>query len=337
MVASFRDAVSHWLDVVLPADLYVARRRPRPATRPLPPGLREAAPRVPGVARAETQRACALPLDPARPAVLLIARPLAARAAPAARRRAAPPRRRARPRSTSARRWSSSTAPARRPLPAAAAGRARRPFFVRGIWRDYVRQFGAIAITPRDFSASPATGAINDVALWLAPGADRRGRRRACAARRRARHGALLQSPRSREIRATSLRIFDRSFAVTYWLQAVAIAIGLFGIAASSGPGAGTAQGVRPAGPPGLSARRCSRSSPAKARPGRRRRAAGLALGLAVSVVLVQVVNPQSFHWTMDLLLPGCGWLRWRRGGRGGTATAGSPRARAIGRARCWR
>jgi putative ABC transport system permease protein len=30
-----------------------------------------------------------------------------------------------------------------------------------------------------------------------------------------------------------SLRIFDRSFAVTYWLQAVAIAIGLFGVAAS--------------------------------------------------------------------------------------------------------
>jgi putative ABC transport system permease protein len=30
----------------------------------------------------------------------------------------------------------------------------------------------------------------------------------------------------------------------------------------------------------------------------------GLALGIAVSVVLVDVVNPQSFHWTMDLLLP---------------------------------
>ena len=30
----------------------------------------------------------------------------------------------------------------------------------------------------------------------------------------------------------------------------------------------------------------------------------GLPLGLAVSVVLVHVVNPQSFHWTMELLLP---------------------------------
>jgi putative ABC transport system permease protein len=31
---------------------------------------------------------------------------------------------------------------------------------------------------------------------------------------------------------------------------------------------------------------------------------AGLALGIAVAVVLVHVVNPQSFHWTMELLLP---------------------------------
>ena len=30
----------------------------------------------------------------------------------------------------------------------------------------------------------------------------------------------------------------------------------------------------------------------------------GLGLGIAVSVVLVKVVNPQSFHWTMELLLP---------------------------------
>ena len=34
---------------------------------------------------------------------------------------------------------------------------------------------------------------------------------------------------------------------------------------------------------------------------------AGLGLGLVVAVVLVHVVNPQSFHWTMDLMLP---WLK---------------------------
>jgi putative ABC transport system permease protein len=34
---------------------------------------------------------------------------------------------------------------------------------------------------------------------------------------------------------------------------------------------------------------------------------AGVALGLMVAVVLVHVVNPQSFHWTMQLTLP---WVR---------------------------
>ena len=33
----------------------------------------------------------------------------------------------------------------------------------------------------------------------------------------------------------------------------------------------------------------------------------GVVLGLTVSVVLVKVVNPQSFHWTMDLIVP---WVR---------------------------
>ncbi|WP_312567405.1 FtsX-like permease family protein, partial [Diaphorobacter sp.] len=31
---------------------------------------------------------------------------------------------------------------------------------------------------------------------------------------------------------------------------------------------------------------------------------AGTLLGLAVATVLVHVVNPQSFHWTMDLAVP---------------------------------
>ncbi|WP_199139054.1 hypothetical protein, partial [Delftia sp. ASV31] len=31
---------------------------------------------------------------------------------------------------------------------------------------------------------------------------------------------------------------------------------------------------------------------------------AGSLLGLGVAVILVHVVNPQSFHWTMELSLP---------------------------------
>jgi putative ABC transport system permease protein len=121
--------------------------------------------------------------------------------------------------------------------------------------------------------------------------------------------GDLLEFGTASQIRATSLKIFDRSFAVTYWLQAVAIGIGLFGVAAS------------------FSAQVLSRRKEfgLLVHLGLTRRQilavvayegaawtslgalAGLGLGLAVSVVLVHVVNPQSFHWTMEMSLP---WMR---------------------------
>jgi putative ABC transport system permease protein len=146
------------------------------------------------------------------------------------------------------------------------------------------------------------------MALWLKPAADvnqiqQRLRDRASA---RGFDGALLEFASVGEIRTTSLRIFDRSFAVTYWLQAVAIAIGLFGIAASF-----SAQVLARRKEFGLLAHlglTRSQILTVVAVEGAVWTATGallgLLLGLAVSVVLVHVVNPQSFHWTMDLLLP---------------------------------
>ncbi len=93
---------------------------------------------------------------------------------------------------------------------------------------------------------------------------------------------------------------------MTYWLQAVAIAIGLFGIAASF-----SAQVLARRKEFGLLAHLGFTRRQVLAVVAGEGAAwtaigavAGLLLGLAVSVVLVKVVNPQSFHWTMDLLVP---------------------------------
>ena len=108
------------------------------------------------------------------------------------------------------------------------------------------------------------------------------------------------------EIRAISMGIFDRSFAVTYWLQAVAIGIGLFGVAASF-----SAQVLARRKEFGLlSHLGLTRQQILTLVAGEGAlwsttgTLLGLGLGLAVSVVLVKVVNPQSFHWTMDLAPP---------------------------------
>ncbi|MBC7609305.1 MAG: ABC transporter permease, partial [Polaromonas sp.] len=176
---------------------------------------------------------------------------------------------------------------------------------------DYARQFGAIALDKRDFERLSGDRRVNDLGIWLDGDASSEDVEQTVRreADRVAGAGALIEFASTRQIRAISLKIFDRSFAVTYWLQGVAIAIGLFGVAASF-----SAQ---------VLARR--KEFGLLAHLGLTRRqiltvvagegaawtfigsVAGLALGLAVALVLVHVVNPQSFHWTMDLVLP---WLR---------------------------
>ena len=208
---------------------------------------------------------------------------------------------------------------------------------VRGVWRDYARQFGAIAIDAADWRRISGDARINDIALWLAPSASTSAveRELRALAADSGYDAALIEFAAPREIRAASLRIFDRSFAVTYWLQAVAIAIGLFGVAASF-----SAQVLARRKEFGLLVHLgLTRAQILAVVAGEGAlwtavgAALGLALGLAVSVVLVKVVNPQSFHWTMELLLP------WARLAAlcvavvlAGTSTAFLSARRAVGR-----
>jgi putative ABC transport system permease protein len=148
-------------------------------------------------------------------------------------------------------------------------------------------------------------------------------------------NGELLELASVGEIRALSLRIFDRSFAVTYWLQGVAIAIGLFGIAASfSAQVLARRKEFGLLAHLGLTRRQVLTVVSAEGAVWTAAGALlGLGLGIAVSVVLVKVVNPQSFHWTMELLLP------WPRLAAlcvavvaAGTLTAGLAARHAAGR-----
>jgi putative ABC transport system permease protein len=313
MVASFRDSVSRWLDVVLPADVYVRTTGSTSAgdTSFLSPALVQSAMQVPGVARLSTQRVRTLLLDPARPPVALLARPIGD------------------PASSLPLVGSLETVPAgsmavyvseamvdlygarlgqRLALLDGVLAPGAGNFVVAGVWRDYVRQSGAVMMEQADYQRLTGDRGVTDLQLWLAPDADATQVQQALRERAGA-AGALLDFASAQEIRATSLRIFDRSFAVTYWLQAVAIGIGLFGVAASF-----SAQVLARRKEFGLLAHLgLTRAQILGVVAGEGAAwtligsAAGLLLGLAVAVVLVHVVNPQSFHWTMDLLVP---WAR---------------------------
>jgi putative ABC transport system permease protein len=328
MVASFRDSVTQWLDRILPADLYVRSATGMGASDTVffSPDFVLAARQLPDVSKLQAQRMLPLSLQSSLPAVALLARELGdpARSLPLL----APPL--PVPPGQIGVYVSEAVvdlhgAVAGQPLPA--LSKAFRPlalanqgpeaiFFVAGVWRDYARQSGSIAMELADFRRLTHDQRANDLVLWLDQPDDATrvqqalqalaGPDAAQGADAQSGTGGLLEFGTSAQIRAISLKIFDRSFAVTYWLQAVAIGIGLFGVAAS------------------FSAQVLSRRKEfgLLAHLGLTRRQilgvvaleglawttlgaiAGLGLGLVVAVVLVQVVNPQSFHWTMDLMLP---------------------------------
>ncbi|MDP3606161.1 MAG: FtsX-like permease family protein, partial [Polaromonas sp.] len=166
MVASFRDSVTHWLDVVLPADLYVRTASNTAAgdTVYFSPEFVAALAQVPGVERSGSLRVTQLLLDAGQPAVALIARdlqdvagglPLVGEPLPVPAGQVAiyvsepmvdlydaqPGRSFAR--LSDPFRALAHSGQAQPAINSGAGGKLDVPqFFVAGVWRDYARQFG---------------------------------------------------------------------------------------------------------------------------------------------------------------------------------------------------
>ena len=342
MVSSFRGSVVDWLDAVLPAPLYVQSAGARSSDTPaFNAALIDKIAQLDGVERVQGTRHVPLLLAPARPPIVLIARPLGAAAArtlplvaPGLR---VPPGRIAIYVSEAVvDLWHVAPGEGFGPFfesfrPLALTGRAlTAPFFIAGVWRDYARQSGTVVMDSADYIRLSGDDRANDLWLWPRAGADRAALQRAItalAAPDASQESAqgLLEFTAAQDIRTRSLQIFDRSFAITYWLQAVAIGIGLFGVAASfSAQVLARRKEFGLLAHLGLTRRQIlmvvAGEGAAWSSVGA---LAGVLLGLAVSVVLVHVVNPQSFHWTMVLRVP---WLRLLALGlavvAAGTATA---------------
>jgi len=306
MVASFRTSLDAWLERVLPADVYLrANAAGDSAYLTADDQARIAA--LPGIRRAEFVREQQLLLDPYRPRIVLLARQ--GDAATLARQL---------PLTSEA----LSVVPGAPPpvwvneamvdlygfafgqvIELPLAGRSTA-FTVAGVWRDYARSQGALVIERARYIALTDDRTATNAALWLAPGADLPSVSRAIV--RDIPGGSRLDIAAPEEIRALSLKAFDRTFAVTYALELAAVVIGLFGLSSSFGAlvlsrrrefgllrhigmtqrqiGAMLAvEGVIVSGI-GL--------------------VIGFCLGWLISLILIHVVNPQSFHWSMELFAP---------------------------------
>jgi putative ABC transport system permease protein len=304
MVASFRDALDAWLGQILPADAYV-RASSTGDTGYLTPQDQARIAALPGVLRVEFLNEQQLLLDPLRPRIVLLARtidparagerlPLLAEAPPAP---GAPPA------------WVNE---AMVDLYGFRLGRVielpiggkRAQFTVTGVWRDYARPQGAVVIERERYVGLTGDRGATNAAIWLAPGASVAELARAL--RSDGSHGVGLDVATPGEIRRFSLHVFDRTFAVTYALELAAVAIGLLGLSSSFGAL--------------VLARR--REFGVLRHLGMTRRqigamlaseglllsaiasAVGFGLGWLISLILIRVVNRQSFHWGMEIVIP---------------------------------
>ena len=304
MVSSFRVSVDDWLLQILPADVYT-RTTASGGTAGLNPREQAAISALPGVARVDFQRLRSLSLAPDRPNVMLLARPVNL-ADPGKSMvlvgDTVPVPDGAKPV------WLSEAAadlynvkPGQQIALPLAGG--LHQFFIAGIWRDYARSSGAIQMPLDDYRALTGDHDVSDAALWLAKDATGEQLQQRLKALP---FGASLEVSTPSAIRALSLQIFDRSFAVTYLLEAIAIVIGLFGVAATFS--AQTLARAREFGMLRHVGVTRGQILSILALEGGALTALGIAtgfvLGLLISFVLVFIVNPQSFHWTMQLHLP---------------------------------
>ena len=305
MVSSFRTSVSDWLGMVLPADLYTSSQAmvDQPG---LDVNVQSLIAAVPQVIKVETSRQRSLRLAYDRPEVTLIAKPLNLQnpiqsVALVGLAKLPPEEVQSRvvvfgsEAMADVYGWRVGEVAL---LPLTAQG--QQSVWVGGLFRDYGRQHGTVVMSTPDYERLTGDRSRSSVSVWLANGAD--------PAKVMAQIQSLgpelaqLKWITASDIRQLSLKIFDRSFAMTYALEAAALFVALFSVAAGV-----TGQLILRRREFGVL------SHLGMSAPDRWRLVSlevGLLLlvavvwatflGVLMSQILIHKVNPESFHWTMS-------------------------------------
>ena len=302
MIASFREAVTTWLEGTLRADVYVSAPS-LVGSRPdatLDPELVAHLAATPGVARASTSRGVVVqsPRGPAQ-VVALDVDPLR------------PPRWRFRDGGATGV-WDGDAVIVSEPfanrhgLRAGAAVRLRtdqgeQDFRVAGVFYDYGSSAGVVVMSRRTYDGAWNDRKISGLALEAAPGVDVSAL--VAAVRERAAGGPRLVVRSNRALREASMEIFDRTFAITGVLRTLSLVVAFVGMLAALMAlslerareiGVLRALGLTPRQVWGL----------VTAQTGVIGLLAGVLAvpsGLLLAAVLVFVINRRSFGWTMSI------------------------------------
>jgi putative ABC transport system permease protein len=175
---------------------------------------------------------------------------------------------------------------------------------VRGITRDYFNPNGALILDYDLYRQLTGDLRVSSLSVWLAPGASLENTTQAI--RERIGRDIEVEISLPGDLRARVLRGFDSLFAIIYLLLAVAVLIGLFGIGVNA-----SAQVLSRRAEFGVLRHLGLTRSDIGAvlsieglSLGALGMLAGLIVGCVISAVMIYVVTPQSFHWTMELYVP---------------------------------
>ncbi len=173
-----------------------------------------------------------------------------------------------------------------------------RPARIAGIFYDYSSDGGRILIDRGLYVAWWNDPFLTSIALYLAPGADREAVRARLAPIVERENLAVLTG---REVHREVMAIFDRTFAITYALEAIALAVAFLGIVNTLF--ASVVERRRELGV--LRALGCSRARIGRivmteaVSIGLGGLAIGAAVGAGLAWILLRVVNAQSFGWSI--------------------------------------
>jgi putative ABC transport system permease protein len=182
-------------------------------------------------------------------------------------------------------------------------GEKRASFRIADIYYDYSSERGTILMDRNVLLRYVPDPAASNLAVYVAANASVE-QVRAEIDQAAASHRVLVFS--NRDLRGEALRIFDRTFAITYALEGVAVIVAVMGVA-----GALLALVIDRRRELGL-----LRFLGAEARQIRKlivveagligllANFAGIALGFALSLILIYVINKQSFGWTIRFHWP---------------------------------
>lgn len=175
---------------------------------------------------------------------------------------------------------------------------------IRGIYRDYSNDRGVIVMDRKLYVKAFGDETSNTIVIYLKLGTTLDHARRELERRLGAKYNAFVVT--NAEIRKQVMTIFDQTFLITYALLGVAIIVAVLGIVNTLA--ALILERTRE-----LALLRVGGLSAAELRTmlvlestilGIASTATGLVMGYALSWILINVINKQSFGWTIDFHTP---------------------------------